>query len=129
MERHTMTDNLRTRIAAAIYDNVDDYVRRLLVNPRLAGTADVEGDYKPTCYHLADAVIAVIREANDDIRPTLREALASWDDDADERHHPNCGELSIPDVLYRCQSCGNRMEWCGCRYYCKMCEPAWSKRA
>jgi hypothetical protein len=29
---------------------------------------------------VADAVIAVIREANDDIRPALRDALASWDD-------------------------------------------------
>ena len=41
------------------------------------------------------------------------------------KHHPNCGELSIPDVLYRCQSCGKGMDWCGCRYYCKRCEPTW----
>jgi hypothetical protein len=50
--------DLRTRIAQAIYDNVDDYIRRLLVRPSLPGAAEIGDDYyKPTCYVLADAVI------------------------------------------------------------------------
>lgn len=57
-----VTDNLRTRIAQAIYDNVDDYMRRVLVRPSLPGAAEVDGDYKPTCYVLADAVIRELTE-------------------------------------------------------------------
>ncbi len=49
--------DLRTRIAAAIYEASDKYTRKLMVNPRLPGCADVEGDSKPVCFVLADAVI------------------------------------------------------------------------
>ena len=49
--------DLRTRIAAAIYEASDEYTRKLMVNPRLPGCADVEGDSKPVCFVLADAVI------------------------------------------------------------------------
>jgi hypothetical protein len=52
-----MTD-LRTRIASAIYEASDEYTRKLMVNPRLPGCADVQGDRKPVTYVLADAVIA-----------------------------------------------------------------------
>ena len=38
-------------------------------------------------------------------------------------HHPECGSLSVPDVLYICEQCGRRMVWCGCRYYCGKCHP------
>ncbi len=54
-----MTD-LRTRIAAAIYEASDEYTRKLMVNPRLPGCADVQGDTKPVTYVLADAVIDVL---------------------------------------------------------------------
>ena len=67
-----MTDNLRDRIAAALK----------AANDRVAGFIGYD--------EMADAVIAVMREANDDIRPALKEALASWDDDTDEQptsHH------------------------------------------
>jgi hypothetical protein len=50
--------DLRTRIAAAIYEASDEYTRKLMVNPRLPGCADVQGDRKPVTYVLADAVIA-----------------------------------------------------------------------
>ena len=49
--------DLRTRIAAAIYDASPEYTRQLMVNPLLPGCADVDGDSKPVCYRLADAVI------------------------------------------------------------------------
>ena len=49
--------DLRTRIAAAIYEASDEYTRKLMVNPRHPGCADIEGDSKPVTYVLADAVI------------------------------------------------------------------------
>ena len=51
-----MTD-LRDRIAAVIYEASDEYTRKLMVNPRLPGCSDIEGDCKPVCFTLADAVI------------------------------------------------------------------------
>lgn len=52
-----MADNLRDRIAAAIYNSCDDYTQKLLVRPDCPGASEVEGEGKPTCYILADAVI------------------------------------------------------------------------
>ena len=52
-----MTDALRDRIAAAIYNSSDEYARKLMVRPDCPGAADVEGDSKPVCYLWADAVI------------------------------------------------------------------------
>ena len=75
--------DLRTRIAQAIYDNVDDYIRRLLVRPSLPGAAEVEGDYKSTCYVLADAVIRELPELKriDHIRQIC---VASMNQDRDD---------------------------------------------
>lgn len=53
-----MTDDLRTRIAAAIYNACDDYTRKLLVHPDCPGASELEGDGKPFCYRVADALIA-----------------------------------------------------------------------
>lgn len=53
-----MSDNLRYRIAAAIYDASDEYARKLMVRPDCPGASELEGDSKPVCYTLADAVIA-----------------------------------------------------------------------
>lgn len=50
-------DHLRTRIAAAIYNASDDYTRKLMVRPDCPGASELEGDDKPVCYMLADAVI------------------------------------------------------------------------
>lgn len=58
-----MSDTLRTRIAAAIYNASDPYTRKLMVRPDCPGASEVEGDWKPTCYALADAVIRECREA------------------------------------------------------------------
>ena len=52
-----MTDDLRTRIAAAIYNASDEYTRKLMVRPDLPGASELEGDGNPVCYVLADAVI------------------------------------------------------------------------
>ena len=52
-----MSDNLRYRIAAAIYDASDEYARKLMVRPDCPGASELEGDSKPVCYTLADAVI------------------------------------------------------------------------
>ena len=52
-----MTDNLRDRIAKAIYDSSDEYTRKLMVRPDCPGASDVEGEWKPVCYRWADAVI------------------------------------------------------------------------
>lgn len=52
-----MSDNLRTRIAAAIYNASDEYARKLMVRPDCPGASELEGDAKPVCYELADAVI------------------------------------------------------------------------
>ena len=52
-----MTDNLRDRIAQAIYDSSDEYTRKLMVRPDCPGASDVEGEWKPVCYRWADAVI------------------------------------------------------------------------
>jgi len=51
---------LRGRIANAIYEASDEYTRKLMVNPRLPGSEDTYGDFKPICYQLADAVIDVL---------------------------------------------------------------------
>jgi hypothetical protein len=53
--------DLRDRIAAAIYEASDEYTRKLMVNPRLPGCADVQGDSKPVTYILADAVIEELK--------------------------------------------------------------------
>lgn len=37
-------------------------------------------------------------------------------------HHPECGSLSVPDVLIVCQKCGGDCKWCGCMYRCPKCE-------
>lgn len=58
-----MPDSLRDRIAAALK----------AANDRVAGFIGYD--------EMADAVIAVIREENDEIRPALKEALASWGDE------------------------------------------------
>ena len=55
-----MTDNLRDRIAQAIYDSSDEYTRKLMVRPDCPGASDVEGEWKPVCYRWADAVIAAL---------------------------------------------------------------------
>ena len=54
----TQQHKLRGRIANAIYEASDEYTQKLMVNPRLPGSEDAYGDYKPICYQLADAVIA-----------------------------------------------------------------------
>ena len=59
-------DNLRDRIAAAV-DNF--YIYDPCWHP---------DDWKVA---VANAVIAVIQQENDDIRPALKDALASWEDD------------------------------------------------
>lgn len=53
-----MTDDLRDRIAAAIYNASDEYARKLMVRPDCPGASEMDGDGKPVCYELADAVIA-----------------------------------------------------------------------
>lgn len=53
-----MSDNLRDRIAAAIYNASDEYTRKLMVRPDCPGASELGGDSKPVCYTLADAVIA-----------------------------------------------------------------------
>lgn len=67
-----MPDNLRDRIAAVLYGNL----RRQQGIDR----PDRFLDWIDTS-ELADAVMKVIQEENDDIRPALREALASWGDE------------------------------------------------
>jgi hypothetical protein len=61
-----MSDSLRDRIAAAV-DNF--YIYDPCWHP---------DDWKVA---VANAVIAVIQQENDDIRPALKDALASWEDD------------------------------------------------
>lgn len=39
-------------------------------------------------------------------------------------HHPQCGDLSVPDCLIICDQCGGHTKWCGCRYHCPRCQPA-----
>lgn len=75
-----MTDNLRDRIAAVLYER--HY--RLDGHPRVRldlGFDALEPEIMDVYLADADAVIAVMGEANDDIRPALREALASWGDE------------------------------------------------
>ena len=54
-----MTDTLRDRIAHAIYDNTDEYAQKLLCRPDVPGASDVDGPYRPICYVLADAILAI----------------------------------------------------------------------
>lgn len=71
-----MSDNLRDRIANTLYQELQVEL--------------------PAAIRGADAVIAVIREENDEIRPALRDALASWDkselslDQTFELHEKGC---------------------------------------
>ena len=58
-----MSDTLRDRIAAVLK----------AANDQVAGFIGYD--------EMADAVIEVIREENDEIRPALKEALASWGDE------------------------------------------------
>jgi enolase len=69
-----MTDNLRDRIAAALLK--EDQLRVCKLSD-----ADIR--------YMTDAVMAVLREVNDEIRPALRDALASWPDD------------DLPSMTYR----------------------------
>ena len=62
-----MSDNLRYRIAAAIYDASDEYARKLMVRPDCPGASELEGDSKPVCYTLADAVIAELSLRREDL--------------------------------------------------------------
>jgi len=61
-----MTDNLRDRIAQAIYDSSDEYTRKLMVRPDCPGASDVEGEWKPVCYRWADAVIEALKLHRDE---------------------------------------------------------------
>lgn len=72
--------DLRTRIAAAIYEASDEYTRKLMVNPRLPGCDDVEGDNKPICFVLADAVIRELglREERTASESITNEQGATW---------------------------------------------------
>lgn len=56
-DRIAEQSDLRDRIAAAIYNACDEYTRKLIVRPDLPGASELEGDGKPVCYVLADAVI------------------------------------------------------------------------
>ena len=62
-----MSDNLRYRIAAAIYDASDEYARKLMVRPDCPGASELEGDSKPVCYTLADAVIRELGLRREDL--------------------------------------------------------------
>jgi hypothetical protein len=77
--------DLRTRIAAAIYEASDEYTRKLMVNPRLPGCADVQGDRKPFTYVLADAVIAELGlEEELTYGGTMRRYITEWEPDEAE---------------------------------------------
>lgn len=39
-----------------------------------------------------------------------------------EPHHPDCPNLSVPDVMVFCWTCAGTMKWCGCRFRCVKCE-------
>lgn len=56
-----MSDSLRDRIAAVIYNTSDEYARKLLVRPDCPGASEVEGSGKPVCYVLADALIRELK--------------------------------------------------------------------
>jgi hypothetical protein len=56
-----MTDNLRDRIAEAVYDSSDEYSRKLMVRPDCPGASEMDGDGKPVCYVWADAVIEALK--------------------------------------------------------------------
>ena len=71
-----MSDNLRDRIAAVVADRMAALSIEQAITPRAI--------FPGWSFAVADAVIAVIQQENDDIRPALKEALASWDDDTDE---------------------------------------------
>ena len=54
-----MSDNLRDRIAAAIYDGMNEWDRKWAIDPRLTPPGwDGELKSETTCYKIADAVIA-----------------------------------------------------------------------
>jgi hypothetical protein len=72
--------DLRNRMAAAIYEASDEYTRKLMANPRLAGCAAIEGDSKPVCFTLADAVIRELglRKQSDKL---VRRYITDWEAD------------------------------------------------
>jgi hypothetical protein len=72
--------DLRNRMAAAIYDASDEYTRKLMANPRLPGCTAIEGDSKPVCFTLADAVIRELglRKQSDKL---VRRYITDWEAD------------------------------------------------
>lgn len=63
-----MSDTLRTRIAAAIYDGMNEWDRKYAIDPRNSAlTPELKAEI--TCFKLADAVI---RELNLDISHTYK---------------------------------------------------------
>jgi hypothetical protein len=80
---------LRTRIAAAIYEASDEYTRKLMVNPRLPGCADVQGASKPVTYVLADAVIAELALRRETVG-LIHRYVTNW----------------VPEAASYCRRCG-----------------------
>ena len=76
-----VTDSLRDRIAAVLAIHAD-YIANGI---RHCTCGEWSGDSQTTrisfAAHMADVATAVIREENDEIRPALKEALASWGDE------------------------------------------------
>jgi hypothetical protein len=72
--------DLRNRMAAAIYEASDEYTRKLMANPRLPGCTAIEGDSKPVCFTLADAVIRELglRKQSDKL---VRRYITDWEAD------------------------------------------------
>jgi hypothetical protein len=68
-----MSEGMRDRIAAVIADRM----AALSIQQAITPSAIFPG----WSFAVADAVIAVIQQENDDIRPALKDALASWEDD------------------------------------------------
>lgn len=77
-------NDLRTRIATAIYNACDDYTRKLLVRPDCPGASELDGDGKPVCYVLADAVIeelALEQQAHYDPGVAYHRYVTDWETD------------------------------------------------
>lgn len=72
--------SLRDRIAAAIVGHAD-YVSAGIRYCSCGWVGDSQYTRISFAEHVADVATAVIREENDEIRPALKEALASWGDE------------------------------------------------
>lgn len=71
-------------------------------------------DHQVTVYRIMRSTMTLL-----DVHPNLAALLTGEEPVTEEgEHHPECGRISVPDVMMFCPTCQQPMTWCGCRFRC-----------